>query len=30
MSEKSQHIVHEAVDDDDSIENMYLTFEVDT
>jgi len=30
MSEKNQHVVHEAVDDEDSIEDMYLTFEVDT
>ncbi|MBF0449213.1 MAG: purine-binding chemotaxis protein CheW [Candidatus Magnetomorum sp.] len=30
MTEKSQKFAHEAVDDEDSIEDMYLTFEVDT
>jgi purine-binding chemotaxis protein CheW len=30
MAEKAQNMVNEAVDDEDSIEDMYLTFEVDT
>jgi len=30
MAEKAQNHVHETVDDEDSIEDMYLTFAVDT